>query len=684
MTPYELKKQIETQTKEAVGYRKSSEDKAAYDFVEARRLFLKQYRIGTGIEDIWRAADKAYVPHRTQLSAKRKVFVSDDELGWRSAPVDLVAEDNWQEDSVSPNPYIKIQTALGIIVDQNPSAIFNAGAKKYESNTLLMKNLYERSWQIAFSKDALLKPLVFNAARYGMGVGRTYPLNVTRSVEDIIKYDPSDPKKSEYRAVEQTYFDDVFRESLTPWNVWFDDNSVVGNKFSCNDVIYFKDYTWDKFHKNFHNLKNFKYVVPQERIYNKEGELSDFEKGLGENTQAKYVERVWFYENLELDLLFIYTEGSNGVVLVNEPIPKRPKNKQLSVWYVPWTLRDDKSIYGIGVYEAMRNDHKIHNKIRNMTVDQLVLSIYREWFYSGTDTLEGDGAMKTRPGRGRQVSDPKNVKWNEVPGPGQEAWAGMEYFDNRIDIASGISKSLQGEVTGSTAFEISQARESALKRMKTPLDNICAGLETDAYISVGIIEDLYAVPKIKLLAEDKYIEPFEIDQYQREDESGYVEGEDYEKEYREVPLNLQKGDDGEITQSEATTFFRLSPEDLPWEGVIAIDGQSIVANSELLERVTTVELANLIVPLFSGPPEIGLKPATQILKKYNEDPVDWFPDAWLNPPEPQGKPLFTPVGENGEPAEQPEGMDTVVPQNSALSKTGGGDMGGMLKKIMGG
>jgi len=691
MNPLELKKSIEEQRKTATGYKRSSEDKAAYEYVEKRKDFLQQFRKSKGIEDIWRAADNAYIPHKIEAKKGRKVFVSDDELGWRSSLVDLQTDDNWQEDSVSVNPYIKIQTALGIIVDRNPRAVLSPGAKKYEKNKDLMKALYERSWDIAKSKDILLKPLVFNAAKYGKGVGRTYPLNITNTVEDLTEFNAENPNKSRYENSSFTFYDDVFRESLNPWEVWFDESAQVLNPWSCNDAIYFKDYNWEKFMKRFGHLKNFKYVVPTERVLDKESALVDYDKGTHEGNMASMKQRVWFYENFDLDMLFIYTENAGqDIVLVNEPLPKRPRNKRLSVWSVPWTLRNDKDLDGIGVYEAMRNDHKIQNKIRNMTVDQLVQSIYREFFFSGTDTLEGDGIMRTRPGRGRQVTDPKNIRWNEVPGPGAEAWEGMRYFGERIDDASGISKSLEGQITGSTAFEISQARESALKRMKTPLENITAGLEVDAYLSLGIFEDMYSVPKIRLTVDDKYVDQASLSEYKRDDGTPYVEGEDYNAEPREFPINVEKGQDGAFVKSEEVQYVSPEPEELHWEGIIQVEGQSIIANSELLERVTKVELGNLVVPLFQLPPDIAMKPASQILKAYNEDPDDWFPEAWLNPPAPapaQGKPMFVSPEEMEAQKEAPPeqtGMKTVNGKPSTLAPdSGAGSIASDIKQMLG-
>ena len=665
MKAKDVKKEIKAQTKNASKeqYKRSTDDEAAHKILEDRKLFLKEYR--KPFEEIWKSADIAYVPHRVTKSVSKKTLVSDDELGWRSKPINLQADDEWQEDSVPPNPYIKIQTAMGIIVDRNPSAVMSPAAKKYMNNTVLMKNLYEASWDIAGSRKAMLKPFVFNCSKYGIGIGRTFPLTIKRDVRNLDEYHPEDTKKNKYTESSQVYFSDVFRESLSPWQVWLDDGGIVGNFFSFNDVIFYKDYEWHKLKSQFGHLQNFPSVKPVLKILTDEHELvsSDSYAGTAKKN-AKLQERVWFYENLELDLFVVETE--DGVVLVNEPMPQTPKNKRLSVYSSPWTMRDDKTPYGIGVYEAMRSDQKMYTKYRNMTMDQVVLSIYKEFFYTGTETLEGDGQMVTRPGKGRQVSDAKNIKWNEIPGPGEDAWKSLDYMMARIDDVTGISKSLQGEITGSTAFEISQARESALKRMKIPLEHITDALESEAYISCGLIEDIYSVAKIKLLSDDRYIEPFEIDQYETQDGEQLMEGRDYEKEYKEPQLNLQRDEKtGELKKSQTKSFFKLKPDDFPWEGVIKIVGQSIIANSELLDRTTTVELMNIVVPLFAGPREIGEKPAREIVKAYNKDPEDILPDAWLQPAQPKAGPeLFTSANSGGAPAE--EGKTEMVDMSAGV------------------
>lgn len=646
--------------KNAIGYKMTGDDKQAHDFFADRKEELKQHRQNIGVEEIWRAADKAYQPSQT-TKPKKAVLVSDDETGWRSTKQILGTEDDWMEDSISPNPYIKIQTALGIIVDRNPGGTFRPNAKKYTKNTALMEDLYKQTWITAHSKSAMLKPFVFNQAKYGLGIGRTYPWKDVKTVEDLVKFNPDG--KNTYKDVEQVYYDDVFRESLSPWQCWFDDAGVVGNPFSYNDNMWYKDYSWQRFTRVFGHFPNFQYVLPTQQVLTLDGKEDKSEKGI-----SKFQIRVWFYENLEMDRFIVETDA--GVLLINEPLPQKPKNKHLSLYGAPWTLRDDKRIEGIGVYESMRGDHKLHTKIRQMTMDQLVLSIYKEWFYEGTDTLQGDGHMKIRPGQGRQVTNPQNVKWNIVPGPGQDAWIALDRQEQKMEDATGITRGLTGEVVGKTAYETAQARESALKRMKTPLENLTDALERDAYITLSIIEDLYSVPKIKLIGEDRVVDAMELQDMA--DEEGNLP--EYSEQYREAPLSVEVSSDGTVSKSDKQNFVELRPELLPWEGIITIKGESIIAESELLDRTTTLEMANMLIPLLAQPPELVLKPATEILKVYKKDPKDWLPDAWTQPQQP----LFNPLQqsgqqESGQPESIPTQAETVVPQSQTMGMTTPGD-----------
>lgn len=690
---------LESNKKNAGSYKVGDDQKSHEFFISRKRELLEGRKnvLGVNLENLWKAADTAYVPHELKIGGGKKVLVSDDELGWRSQPVILGRTDDWQENSAPTNPYVKVQTALALMVDRNPEAVFKALVSRYEASNNLHAELYKRNWDFAQSKQ-MLKVMVLNGAKYGVLAMHTAPLKVEHKVRDIVGINKDGSNKYE-ETVAQVY-DDVYRWALDPWECWFDDMARPGDRFSMNDWQRRKDYSWEKFVERFEDFPNFKYIQPKKISQGDEEEEGDSAPKI----QQKHVVRLWFYENLARDMF--YVEDDQGIVLINEPIPAQPKNKMLSCSVAPWTLRSDKTVYGIGVYEAMRNNYKVYLKYRNMTIDQCLLSIYKEWFYAGTQTLQGTGEMKIKPGSGRQVTNPKDIVWSNVPGPGKDAWTGMDYFESKMDDDTGISKTLEGELSPrAKAFDIAQAREAALKRMKTPLDNIAYVLEQDAYRSVAIFEELYSIPEI-----EKITEPDQIEAYKAQIAGGEIEGvgpenieEETDKEsgettalnvkrYREFPLNIERDNEGNLVSIQEEKFFQVKPDDLPWRGKISITGQSIIAESPLLEKQNKLELANLLIPLFEIQPQIVEPAARQLLMIYKEEPEDWYPKPWLEylenpemaeqPPEEEDAPLFVPKGQGGStPPTSGQGARKVVPSTELRGGGVKSTVGRLLSKL---
>lgn len=584
----------------------SKEDKDNFDFIVSRIKDLQdareQEQFGMKIEDIWAEADKNYAPHRLGTTGKR-VLVQDEEKGWASTPVKL-GSSNWQSDIAKTNPFVKIQTAIGILIDRNPAGVFSAGAKKYQSTSELQKQLYQRSWEIAKSRQQL-KLFAFNLAKYGFAAARTYPLKITNN-----------------NVVE---FDDVFRENLDVWNVWIDDMALPNNQFSIRDWTWRKVYALDALKLEFGDSKNWKFVKTGG---NTEERVAGNDLNVKKYTEKNLVE-VLFYENKVKD---IYAIIANGVPLMLEKLPIQDINgaKKLTLWHTYWLLRHTQCPYGIGIYEAIRYDSAMLDRFRNMTIDQLTLSIYKMFFYQGTSNLNETGDIIISPGIGKQTLNPKDISWLDIPGPGAEAWKGIEAFQNDIDTASGITDPLMGEITGKTAFEISQAKEAALKRLKTPLDNICDALETEAYLTVCINQLIYSEPEVYSIADPALIEAYLKDIQSDPDLFGRDEQGNFQaKVYTEVPLNLEEDEKKNLVETNNTKFFRIKPGYLRWDGVISIKAQSILTPSKQLDKTLELEMYNLLIPLLAQPPEIYNKVAKKICKLYEQDPKDILPDNWL-------------------------------------------------------
>lgn len=610
----------------------SSEEIKNFDFVTARIKDLQEARTqeqyGTKIEDIWSDADRDYAPHRLGTTGK-KILVQDEEKGWASSLVRL-GSSNWQSDISQPNVMVKIQTALSILIDRNPTAVFSAGAKKYQSTSELQKQLYARSWEIAKSRQQL-KLFAFNLAKYGWACARTYPLKITNN--GVVEYD------------------DVFRENLDVWNTWIDDMALPNNAMSIRDWTWRKVYSLDALKTEYGDSKLIDRVkaggITTERV-----------TGTDQNAK-KYTEKdlveVYFYENKLKDIFAVI---ANGVPILIDKLPIEDINgsKKLTLWNTYWLLRHAQCPYGIGIYESIRYDQAMLDRFRNMTIDQLTLSIYKMFFYSGTSTLTDTGDIKVSPGVGKQALNPKDINWMEVPGPGAEAWKGIEMLKNDIQESSGITDTLQGEVTGKTAFEVAQAKESALKRLKTPLDNICDALEQEAYITLCVNQLIYSEPEVYSITDPELIETYlkdiqsDPELFERGvDENGY---ETFNaKVYPEIPLNLEEDEKKNLTETKETKFLRIKPNNLRWDGVISIKAQSILTPSKQLDKTLELEMYNMLIPLLAQPPQIYSKVAKGICKLYEKDPKDVLPDEWISGQQEQELivPMPQQVDANGQP-----------------------------------
>lgn len=611
------------------------------------RIYDLQRSQDPAIEKVWRDADKDYIPHRFQTKGRR-VIATDEDKGWRGTMVTLGASE-WQSDISQPNPYTKIQTALSLLVDQNPSGVFSATSKKYQATSKLMEQLYQRSWEYAKSKQQL-KLFVFNLAKYGWSAARTFPLRIARKTRVLVEYDPENPDRNKYEEKEVVEFNDIFRENLDVWNTWVDDTAKPGNQFSIRDWSWRKVYAWDAAEEEFGSYPNWKYVKP--------GGNTDLKlKGVKANKEykeSKLVE-VLFYENRLKDL-FMVIANDIPVVISPLPISDNAGNKKLSLWQAMWSLRDTDTIYGIGMYESMRNDQDLLDRIRNMTIDQLTLSIYKMFFYQGTQMLSETGDIKVTPGVGKQALDPSKINWLQVPGPGAEAWNGLDRFKQDVDKSSGISDTLEGTITGKTAFEIAQAKEAALKRLKIPLDNILDALNQDGYITVSLIQTLYSIPETYEIADVNLIDEYMSEVDGDAELFDIKNGKFTAKVYPEFPLNLSKDEKGNLVETKDTQFFRIKPSGLKWEGIINIKSQSILTPSKQVDKALEQEMYNMLIPLLAQDPSIYSKIAKSIVKLYEKDPKDILPEAWL---------------QDGAQQQSPMDQSLIVPKNQAQQGTPG-------------
>lgn len=603
----------------------SDEDEKIREWVKTRIDQLKKTKqnvFGVDFGALMTQADSDYVPHRLKKKGK-KVLVSDDEKGWRSHFVKLGADD-WQTDSFKTNPFIKINTALSILIDKNPEAVFTPDSSKYEETTALQGQLHKKSWEVAKSKQQL-KIFAHNLARYGWAPARTYPLIIKRPVRELMEYNADNPEKNVYKTKEAIEYNGVFREALNPKFTWIDDATKPNNVLSTRDWAFMKQIPYDALKEQFGTYKNFKAIGTKKS--------ADVDIDVAQASQKTFVDEtiknVYFYENRIKDLFVVMVDG---IMIVNEPLPISDGNgnKLLSLWHTYWNLRHSESPYGIGIPEIIRSDNILYNKLRNMTMDQLILSIYKMFFYSGTNQLDESGTIKLTPGMGKQMDNPQNLVWLDIKPPPKDAWAGVESIQGDIDEESGVTKPLSGEVVAKTAYQQAEATEFSLRRLKTPLDNITDALEQDAIITQSLNELIYSIPELVKITDKNLVSEY-LEEIQSDPDLYEVDdaGEYSARLYPEVQLGLEEDEEGNLIESEQNRFFRMKPKLLKWSGMIRVKGQSILAESKTMLRELKTGFANLVVPLLSGDPTINLKPLKQLCKVHDEDWKEWAPETWI-------------------------------------------------------
>lgn len=612
---------------------KPNEDKKAMALFLARRIGeMQQYRKNLKVEEEWREADGEYTPSEILLTTKKR-FEQNQNTGKRSRLVTVSTdEDGWRSNISDPTLLAKIQTAISIIIDRDPKAAMTALVKKFEKTSKLANGLWKRNWKVSGSKH-VLKLFAFDLAKYGWAVARSYPCIIKYDKKVLVEYDAENPEKSKYESKELVWYNDVKKQRLDPFRTWIDEMSKPYDLYSRNECYYELDYSYDSAKVEFGKYKDFAAIGTSAKQTDIES-LSDEQKAL-QDKERKDIITIGFYENRLKDLYAIYVP-SKKIVLYSGYLPN--DDGLLSLWDAIWILRDSNNPYGISLWKIIKGKKELYDKVSNMTMDQLVLSILKMFFYTGTTDLFGEGTIKITPGKGKQIQN-GDIKWLEVPPPGKDAWAGLQYLKSGLDDDSGITPTLEGEITGKTLGEILHAKEASLKRLKTPVENISYAIENDAYLTLSWMKQIYSTPEIK-----NFISSTELMAYEKE--SGFTHQDLFGKqnqetgeidEYKatflpELSLHLEeKG--GELYESKESKYFQVGKdikiEDLGWRGIIDVVPTSILAPSEELEKQRISEVFNLLVPLLQFPPELAFKPSKQLLKANDQEPEDWLPDAWL-------------------------------------------------------
>lgn len=624
-------------------YKPSDAEQIVLTHLDERIPVLKKARKnildGFDYDQLMLDADREYVPHSLSKKAKPGgVYLEMDELlgirGSRIVPITGNEGNEWRSDISEPTLFVKVNTALSLLMQQNPEATFKATLDKYKPTSALAKGIWKRSWDIACSKEQM-QYFIGNLAKYGWAPGRTYPRLVKRKKEILTELDTENPENNKYETRTIVDFNDIWREALDPHRTWIDDMANMTDPWSLNDWYFEKDYAKDAFDLEFKNYANWGSI--QAGAPYREKETDDDDPVNEETKQRQDVITLGFYENRDKDLYGIYCP-KDKVLLYSGPLPN--DEGLLTYWDAIWNVRDPRTRFGIGLFEILKNDKVMYDRWDNMTTDQLIMAVYKMLFYSGP-TAPGDGKIRVEPGVAKQklpgtTIDTVDVKFEP------KAFEWLDRRKERIDENTGITPTLQGQVEGKTLGEVLHAKDAALKRLNIPLANIAYAIEKDAYLTLSWANQVYSLPEVMEFADEKQLNEFMQESGRSWDQAVIKPDDSITADFpRTLDLSLEEDREGNLIESPEARFFVVGQEvkktSLKWKGRITVKGLSIVAPSAELDRQRKLELYNLVSPVVSAIAQamsmmqfsvaLGMaKPVVQILEIQDEKPEDWLPD----------------------------------------------------------
>jgi len=648
-----------------------TEEKIIQTYVKKRVREMQEHRRELKIEDKWKEADREYVPREMDFGANGKRFETDQTDGYRTRLVPIGDNtQNWRSNNSAPTLLQKIQTAISLIIDNNPEAVFTALQRKYESTSDLANSLWKRNWQITGGKE-ILKLFVFNLVKYGTAYGRSYPRVIKYNKEVLTEFDTEDPTKNKYENKEVVWFNDVAKQNLDPFRTWIDEQSKPYDMYTTNDCYYELDFSYDAAEIEFGQYPNWKYVKKDSKSI----PTNDIKDKDDDKQIRKDIVTIGFYENRLKDM-YVIKAVKDDIILHSCPLPN--DEGLLSVWYGMWVMRSADRPDGISLWEIICQDKWTYDKWMNMGSDQLTLSIMKFGYYTGTQALTGDGRMDIVPGMAKQITNGK-IDWMAIDGPGKDWWEGIKMIQSKMEDSSGITPTMEGSVTGKTLGEIQMAREASLKRLKIPLENIAWAIEQDAYLTLSWMSQIYSTPEVKQFANEREMLVYEKENdvqhnelFQETDPNTLLKtdpltGMPIPDDQAGKPTPPQMGPDGkpmpaqqppqgltatylpqlslhlqdrngQLFESDQSRYFQVGKDiqvtSMKWKGMIKVIPKSLVGTSEIIMKQTKQEMINLLVPLLKGSPLINKKPAIQLLKINEEDPQDWLPDiaGWNDAP----------------------------------------------------
>jgi len=591
-------------------YKPSDEEKESIAHVYKRYYAMKDNPARADVEKEWDKAEKAW----DQCSKQEEGL------------------EEWQADYYVPLTTSTVEQILSEMIDQSPRPIILPLSAEDKPRATVMRHTFDFTWETA-DGDEELENVLKDCLIFGNGFAQEYYWKDRRIVRALVGMGKGEKGKRlpEYNETEIFEYDDCYMESVSPYELYFDEVARTINRgpYKCRDAVrryvmkfndfktFFSGDIWDP-------LNNVRFVRPggDTNWYSYYKPPEDVDK-------SDEIEVLWYWSRSPNDSLRIV---ANDVLIKDGPNPYKHKQIPFAMTY---DVKRPHKFYHKGEPKLLESIQKEVNILRRMITDRNHLDIDKMWLVGRNEMINEDESM-SRPHGIMRVDDPanyKSVEYGDIPTSVSLTLGEIQKDATRV---TGVNDRFSQGQTPITATDAAIKKEQMMQSIKAKLRRLEKGFLVDVgRMRCSNIIQFYSQPKLEKIIGEAGSAEFEKQksELQRQGYLQEIEGSYYRKQFRNIRIKgkeLTPNVRGEITEvpHQGYSFFDLKPEyfvPIARGGFqIRFEAGSTMPVSKSLMVKQTQDAVTQLMPLATA--GIGYDPVKlgdELLKSLDKDPEDF-------------------------------------------------------------
>jgi hypothetical protein len=554
------------------------------------------------------------------------------EQAWDQCNKEEEGMEEWQADYYVPLTTATVEQILSEMIDQSPRPIILPLSAEDKPRATVMRHVFDFTWETA-DGDEELENVLKDCLIYGNGFAQEYYWKDRRLIRSLVGMKKGEKAKRlpEYKETEVFEYDDCYMESVSPYELYFDEVARTINRgpYKARDAVrryimkiddfrtFFSGDVWDPFN-------NVRFVRPggDTNWYSYYKPPEDINKG-------DEVEVLWYWSRSPNDSLRIV---ANDVLIKDGPNPYKHKQIPFAMTY---DVKRPHKFYHKGEPKLLESIQKEINTLRRMITDRNHLDIDKMWLV-GRNEMTNEEDSLTRPHGIVRVDDPSNYKpieYGDIPASVSLTIGEIQKDATRV---TGVNDRFSVGQTPITATDAAIKKEQMMQSIKAKLRRLEKGFLVDVgRMRCSNIIQFYSQPKLEKILGEAGTDEFEKQKAEAQ-RQGYlqeIEGSYYRKEYRNIRIKgkeLTPNVRGEIVEQphQGYSFFDLKPEyfvPVSRGGFqIRFEAGSTMPVSKSLMVKQTQDAVTQLMPLATA--GIGYDPiklGDELLKSLDKDPEDF-------------------------------------------------------------